>query len=77
MNTIVSVADDERAQILVGAAAGNSAASAAAGPTTLWTVAGIVSDARRMRLHGAMLVLGRLARAAIAIPAIHKTLMYN
>ena len=47
MNTIVSVADNERAQILVGAATGNSAASAAAGPTTLWTVAGIVSDARK------------------------------
>ena len=41
------------------------------------TFGGIVRNARRMRLHGAMLALRRWARAAIAIAAIHKTLMYN
>ena len=41
------------------------------------TFGGIVNDARGMRLRDAMLVLGCLARAVIAISAIHKTLMYN
>ena len=41
------------------------------------TFGGIVNNARRMRLRDAMLVLGCLARAVIAISAIHKILMYN
>ena len=45
--------------------------------TAASTFGGIVNVARRMRLRDAMLVLGCLARAVIAISAIHKTLMYN
>ena len=45
--------------------------------TAASTFGGIVNVVRRVRLRDAMLVLRCLARAVIAISAIHKILMYN